>query len=162
CAECARRGAEARQALGEISSRLDDHLPVNIPVERLLSLVEDVIATPVARPSLISFSWRAGLVAASLLLTFGVVAWLVLTTSKPEQVAITPPQEKTDGAGLPGSSEVAPDQQPASAPGRKGGGKKPKSKSPQLTGSSRFAPHPEPPAPDAAAREGDYFFDFET
>lgn len=161
CAECARRSAEARQALSAISSKLDDHLPVNIPVERLLSLVETVVAetvaTPVARPSLFLFSWRVGLVAASLLLTLGVVVWLALTTPRPEPVAIAPPREKTDGAGRPG-----PVATETNAPGRKGGGTKPKSKSPQLASSPRFAPIPEPPAPAVAAREGDYFFDFET
>src|SRR5262245_30441874 len=77
CAGCGRRIAYARQALGEISSKLDDHLPVNIPVERLRARVEGVIAETiaptVARPSPISFSWRAGLAAASLLITMGVV-----------------------------------------------------------------------------------------
>src|SRR5262245_1078640 len=168
CAECARRSAEARQSLCEISSRLDDHLPVNIPVERLCARVEDVIAesvaTPVARPSTISFSWRAGLAAASLLLTMGVVAWLFLTTPKPEQVAIAPLQEKTDGARLPESRDHESGRQPANAHRRKGGVTKPKSKSPQLSSSpvNRLRLIPEAPAPAEGAREGDYFLDFET
>src|SRR5215510_278484 len=110
CAECARRSAEAQQSFCEISSRLDDHLPINIPVERLRARVEDVIAetvaTPVARPTSISFFWRAGLAAASLLLTMGVVAWLLLTAPKPKQVAIAPPQEKTGSAGPPESRDT--------------------------------------------------------
>jgi Putative zinc-finger len=168
CSECARRSAEAQQSFCEISSRLDDHLPINIPVERLRSRVEDVIAetvaTPVARPSSISFFWRIGLAAASLLLTMGVVAWLLLTAPKPKRVAIAPPQEKTDGAGLPGSRNHEPGRQPAIAPGRNGGVTKPKSKSPHLASSPapRFAPIPAAPAPAMWAREGDYFFDFET
>jgi hypothetical protein len=168
CSECSRRSAEARQSLCEISSRLDDHLPINIPVERLFARVEDVIAeavaTPVTRPSPISFFWRAGLAMASLLLTTGVVAWLLLTAPKPERVATAPPKEKTEGAGQPGSRDREPGRHPAIAPGRKGGATKPKSKSPHLASSpvTRFTPIPEAPAPAMLAREGDYFFDFET
>jgi anti-sigma factor RsiW len=97
CASCARRIAEARQALSEISSKLDDHLPLNIPVERLCARFDDIVAeavaAPVAHPSPISFSWRAAPAVASLLLATGVVAWLFLTTPKPEQVAIAPQRQ---------------------------------------------------------------------
>lgn len=166
CPDCARRIAEARRALSEISSKLDDHLPVNIPVERLCARVETVVAeavaAPVAHPSPISFSWRAGLAAASLLITMGVFAWLVLTTPKTEQVAIAPPQEKTDVANPPGSRDPETGKQPANATGRKHRGAKRKSESSQLANSPRFAPIPEPPAPAMGLGEGAYFFDLET
>jgi hypothetical protein len=166
CADCARRIAYALQALAEISSKLDDHLPVNIAVEGLCARVEAVIAetvaAPVSRPSPISFPWRAGLAAASLLIAMGIAVWLVLTTPKPKQVAIAPLQQQTDGANQPGSSDPETGLQPATPPGRKGDGARRKSKAPQLASSLRFAPIPEPPAPAMESREGAYFFDFET
>jgi hypothetical protein len=168
CAGCARRSVEAQQSLSEISSRLDDHLPLNIPVERLCARVEAVVAetvTPnVARSFSISYFWRAGLVAASLLITVGVFAWLVLTTPKPKQMANTPLQEKADGANPPGPRDAETGGLPANTHGRKGGGTKRKPKSLQLAGSPkpRFAPIPELPAPVSGSREGGYFFDFET
>ncbi|MCI0387619.1 MAG: hypothetical protein MOB07_02450 [Acidobacteria bacterium] len=168
CAGCARRSVEAQQSLSEISSRLDDHLPLNIPVERLCTRVEAVVAETVmpnvARPSPISYFWRAGLVAASLLITMGVVAWLVLTTPKPKQMAKAPLQEKADSANPPGPRDAGTGGLPANTPGRKGGGTKRKPKSLQLASSpaTRFAPFPELPAPVIESREGAYFFDFET
>jgi hypothetical protein len=168
CAGCARRSAEAQQALSEISGKLDDHLRLNIPVERLWPRVEAVVAETVApivtRPSPISFFWRAGLVAASLLITMGVVVWLVLTTPKSNQVAIAPPQGKADGAnpGEPRNPETG--RLPAIAPDRKGGGAKRKTKSLQLASSlaARITSIPEPPVPATGPQEGAYFFDFET
>jgi Putative zinc-finger len=168
CAGCARRSVEARQSLSEISSRLDDHLPVDIPVERLCARVEvvvaETVAPTVARPSANSFLWRTGLVAASLLITVGVVVWLVLTTAKPKQMANAPLQEKADGANPPGSRDAETGGLPANTPGRKGRGTKRKPRSPQLAGSPkpRFAPIPELPVPVIGSREGAYFFDFET
>jgi hypothetical protein len=168
CAGCARRITEAQQALSEISSKLDDHLPVNIPVERLCARFEDIVAeavaATVARPSPILFSWRAGLAVASLLLATGVVAWLVLIAPKPKpkQVAIAPLQENTTNANQPASREPETGQQSVNAPGRKDNGAKPKSKSLRLASSPRFAPIPEPPAPARGSREGAYFFDLET
>jgi Putative zinc-finger len=168
CAGCAGRSAEAQQSFSEISSKLDDHLAVNIPAERLSALVEDIVAETaaptVARPSPISFFWRAGLAAASLLIAMGVVVWLVLTAPKPKQVAIAPLQEKTDGANQSGSRDPETGLQPANATGRTGSGKKRKSKSPQLASDPvpRFSPVPEPPAPAIGSREGAYYFDFET
>jgi hypothetical protein len=168
CAGCARRIAEARQALSAISSKLDDHLLVNIPVERLRARFEDIVAEavaePVTRPSPISFSWRAAPAVASLLITvtMAVVVWLVLIAPKPEQVAIAPPQEKTTSANQPASREPETGQQPVNAPGRKDIGARRKSKSARLASSPRFAPIPEPPAPARGLREGAYFFDLET
>jgi hypothetical protein len=168
CAGCARRIAEAQQALGAISSKLDDHLSVNIPVERLCARCEDIVAeavaAPVARPSPISFSWRPAPAVASLLITMAmaIVVWLVLMAPKPKQVAIAPLQEKTTNANHPASREPDTDQQPVNAPGRKGNGVKRKSKSPRLASSRRFAPIPEPPAPATGSREVAYFFDLET
>ena len=166
CDACGRRIAEVQQALSEISSKLDDHLPVNIPVDRLCARFEDIVAeavaTPVARPSPISFSWRAGMAAASLFLATGVVAWLFVTTPKPKQVAIAPLRAKANGAGLPEYRNSESGQQPANPPQSKGGVMKPKLKSPRLASSPHFAPLPEPPAPARGSREGAYFFDFET
>lgn len=168
CAGCARRSVEAQQSLSEISSRLDDHLPLNIPVERLFARVESVVAETVAptvaRSFPISYFWRAGLVAASLLITVGVVVWLVLTTPNPKQIANAPLQEKADVANPPGSRDAETGGLPANTPGRKGGGTKRKPKSLQLAGSPtpRFAPIPELPVPVIGSREGAYFFDFET
>ena len=135
CAGCARRSVEAQQSLSEISSRLDDHLPVNIPVERLCARVESVVAETVApnvaRSFPISYFWRASLVAASLLITVGVVAWLVLTTPKPKQLANAPLQEKAAGTAptRPGLADTETGGLPANTHGRKGGGTKRKPKS---------------------------------
>ncbi len=164
CGNCARRVREIEQALSEISSKLDDHLPANIPVERLCARVETVVAETVERTSPISFAWRAGLVAASLLVAIGIVAWVVLTTPTPRLVSITPQEEKTDAPNSPEPRAPETRQQPANAPGRKGSVTKRKSKSLQLANSRapRFTPIPELPDPATASREGVYFFDFET
>jgi hypothetical protein len=167
CAECARRSAEARQALSEISGKLDDHLPLNIPVERLWPRVEAVIAETVAptvaRSFPISYFWGAGLVAASLLITAGVVVWPILTTQKSKQVAIAPPQGKTDGAKPSGTRNPETGRPPVNASDRKGGTKR-KPKSVELAGSpaTSITSIPEPPAPVTGRNEGAYFFDFET
>jgi Putative zinc-finger len=163
CRKCTRRVSEAEQAFSEISSKLDDHLPAIIPVERLSARVEAVVASPVRWQSAMTFSWRLGLAAASLLIVIGSVAWLVLPAKISKQVSIIPSGEKGAGANTPDSQDSGTIEQLAKAPGPRGkpGGRrmKPKVKSPQL------ATNPvelSSPIPVRESREEAYFFDFET
>ncbi len=166
CPGCARRSIEAQQSLSAISSRLDDHLPVNIPVDRLRSCVEAAVAETVAKtvtpPSPISFFWRTGLVAASLLITMGVGVWLVLKTPEQKQAVIAPTPEKTDHANPPETRDLETKGKPANAPGPKGAVTKRKPKSRQIATSPGFV-MTSIPDPAAAGSPGDAsFFDFET
>jgi hypothetical protein len=164
CAGCARRSAEAQQALCEISGKLDDHLPADIYVERLVARVETAVAAASTRTNPIPFFWRAGLVAASLLIAVGGLAWLFLTPPEPKQVTTVAQPEKPGGVTANSHGLAQSQAAPRPALGRKGGSARPKSKSLGLAGGSvpNLGPMPEPAAPVVSPQEGAYFFDIET